>query len=155
MLRLPDVRGALEHHVLEQVGEAGLARDLVLRADVVPDVHRRDGREVVLRDDQPEAVGQPRLREVDGGNEHPRMLAQRRQLGMATCRDPLGERSDVGDLGDDVGVERLGRGDRGLDRGQARDALGDRSVADLGGVTDRTRARRRRVDDEPDARRTG
>ena len=26
VLRLPDVRGALEHHVLEQVGEAGLAR---------------------------------------------------------------------------------------------------------------------------------
>ena len=83
VLSLADVPRALEHHVLEQVGEAGLALDLVLRADVVPEVHRRDGREMVLGDDQPEAVGQARLGEGNLGNEHPRMLAQRGQTGIA------------------------------------------------------------------------
>ena len=44
--------------MLEQVREAGLARDLVLGADVVPDVDRHDGREMVLGDDQAQAVGE-------------------------------------------------------------------------------------------------
>ena len=63
---LPTLRDALEHHVLEEVGEAGLARDLVLRADVVPDVDRDDGREVVLGDDQAEAVGEALVGEGHG-----------------------------------------------------------------------------------------
>ena len=70
VLGLPDVRRALEHHVLEQVGEAGLARDLVLGADVVPDVHGHDGREVVLDDDQAQAVGQALVGELDDGDGH-------------------------------------------------------------------------------------
>ena len=44
VLALFDVRRALEHHVLEQVREAGLAGLLVLAADRVPQVdghHRR------------------------------------------------------------------------------------------------------------------
>ena len=41
------VARAGEHHVLEQVREAGAARRLVLRADVIPDVHR-DGRRRVI-----------------------------------------------------------------------------------------------------------
>src|SRR5262245_51870084 len=59
------------------MGEAGLARDLVLRADVVPDVHGHDGCEMVLGDDQAQPVGQPRFRELDLGDEHARMLSQR------------------------------------------------------------------------------
>ena len=47
---------ALEHEVLEQVGEAGAAPDLVLRAHVVPDVHRHDGRLAVLVHDDGQAV---------------------------------------------------------------------------------------------------
>ena len=70
VLRLADVRAALEHHVLEQVREAGLARDLVLGADVVPEVHGDDGREVVLGDDQAQAVGQALVGELDDGDGH-------------------------------------------------------------------------------------
>ena len=70
MLGLADVPAALEHHVLEQVGEAGLAGDLVLRADAVPDVDRDDRREVVLGDDQAEAVGQALVGEGDDRDGH-------------------------------------------------------------------------------------
>ncbi len=70
VLRLADVRAALEHHVLEQVREAGLARDLVLGADVVPEVHGDHGREVVLGDDQAQPVRQALIAELDDGNGH-------------------------------------------------------------------------------------
>ena len=56
VLGLGHVLGALEHHVLEEVREARLARLLVLGADGVPDVDRDDRGEVVLGDDQAEAV---------------------------------------------------------------------------------------------------
>ena len=65
VLGLGDVPRALEHDVLEEVGEAGLARDLVLRADVVPEVDRDDGREVVLGDDDAQAVGEALVAEDD------------------------------------------------------------------------------------------
>ena len=52
------VLGALEHHVLEQVGEPGAARPLVLRTHVVPDVDRHHGDGVVLVQDHVQAVGQ-------------------------------------------------------------------------------------------------
>ena len=42
-----------------------LPGDLVLRADVVPEVDRDDGREVVLGDDEPEAVGEALVAERD------------------------------------------------------------------------------------------
>ena len=68
VLGLADVRRALEHHVLEEVREAGLARLLVLRSDVVPDVDRHDRRQVVLGDDQAEAVREALVGEGNGGN---------------------------------------------------------------------------------------
>ena len=56
MLARPDVLGALEHHVLEQVREAGAPLALVARADVVDDGDREHRRDVILGDDQPQAV---------------------------------------------------------------------------------------------------
>jgi len=58
------VLGSLEHHVLEQVGEAGATRPLVLGADAVADVHRRQGQRVVLQQEHGQPVGQPVL--LDG-----------------------------------------------------------------------------------------
>ena len=52
--------------MLEEVGEAGPARRLVLRADVVPEVDGDDRRQVVGRDDDAQAVGQRALAEADG-----------------------------------------------------------------------------------------
>jgi len=65
VLGLGDVAGALEHDVLEQMGEAGLAPHLVLRADVVPEVDRDHRSEVVLGDDDPQAVGETLVAEGD------------------------------------------------------------------------------------------
>ena len=70
VLGLPDVCGALEHDVLEEVGEARLAGHFVLRADVVPDVHRDDRCEVILGDDESEAVGLALVGERHGGDRH-------------------------------------------------------------------------------------
>ena len=84
---------ALEHQVLEQVREAGLAGDLVLGADAVPDVHGDDGREMVLGDDQAQAVGQALVAERDTGRGHrqtPRGLG-----GWARCA-PVGVGRIVG-----------------------------------------------------------
>ena len=53
--------------MLEQVGEAGAAPDLVLRAHVVPDVHGHDRRLAVLVDDDGQAVVEPPQRV---GNVH-------------------------------------------------------------------------------------
>jgi hypothetical protein len=63
------------------------------------------------------------------------------------------ERPDVGETVGDGRVERLGGGDRGLDRGQAEDPLRGGGQPDLGGVADRPRAWGWRVDDEPDVAR--
>ena len=60
-----EVLRAVEHQVLEEVREAGLARPLVLGADVVPDVHGDDRRLVVLVDDERQAVGEHVARERD------------------------------------------------------------------------------------------
>ena len=70
VLGLGHVAGALEHDVLEQMREAGLARDLVLGADVVPDVDRHDRRQVVFRDDQAKAVGEAFVCEPDARDGH-------------------------------------------------------------------------------------
>ena len=50
------ILGAVEHQMLEQMGEAGLALGLVLGADIVPDADADDRRLVVLVDDDGEAV---------------------------------------------------------------------------------------------------
>ena len=52
------VLGALEHQVLEEMREAGAARRLVLRADVIPEVHRHDRAGVILVDEHVEPVGE-------------------------------------------------------------------------------------------------
>ena len=56
----PDVLRALEHHVLEEVREAGAPRLLVLRADVIPDCEVDDRRRVIFGQDHGQPVGQRR-----------------------------------------------------------------------------------------------
>ena len=84
-----DVRGALEHHVLEEVGEAGAAGLLVARADVVPEVHGDDGRGAVGAQQDPEAVVEDvladRVRGGRGGHARHR-AAGREQVGMRAIR---------------------------------------------------------------------
>ena len=65
VLRLGHVAAALEHEVLEEVGEPGLARLLVLGADVVPEVDGDDRRYPVGRDDDAQSVGERVLAEAD------------------------------------------------------------------------------------------
>ena len=60
-----DVFGPLEHHVLEQVREAGPALPLVARSDVVDHGDGEHRRDVILGDDEPQAVRQPGLGEHD------------------------------------------------------------------------------------------
>ena len=50
--------GALEHHVLEEVGEAGASGALVDRPDVVPEVDGDEGEAMVFVGEDDEAVGQ-------------------------------------------------------------------------------------------------
>ena len=61
-----DVRGSLEHEVLEEVREPGAARLLARRADVIPDVHRRERHGVVLVQDHVQPVRQRELGEGHG-----------------------------------------------------------------------------------------
>ena len=68
VLGLGDVAGSLEHDVLEEVREPGLALHFVLRPDVVPEVDRDDRREVILGDDDPQAVVETLVAEHDVGD---------------------------------------------------------------------------------------
>ena len=61
------VLGALEHQMLEQVGKAGVAGALVLRADVIPEVDRDDRARVVFVEQEVQAVVQ---RVAGEGNVH-------------------------------------------------------------------------------------
>src|SRR5262249_21102386 len=62
-----DVLAALEQHVLEEVGEAGPARPLVLRADVIPEVDS-DQREAAIEvEDEAQPVPQGVLGEAEVG----------------------------------------------------------------------------------------
>ncbi len=90
VLLIPHVLGALEHHVLEEVGEPGLAHRLAGRADVIGDVevHQRIG--LVRRQDHGQAVVEPvhlvgnaefaflldLLRHQSGGRQHRQREAQ-------------------------------------------------------------------------------
>jgi hypothetical protein len=58
-LALGVLRRALEHHVLEHVGEPGAAHHLVARADLVPDLHRDDRRLGGFDQQHFHAVGEP------------------------------------------------------------------------------------------------
>ena len=71
------VLGALEHNVLEEVGEAGAVRLLVLRADVVPDVDGGNRNRAVDVHDQVEAVAQGVLLEGDVGRHQGSVLMSR------------------------------------------------------------------------------
>ena len=64
---LVQVLGALEHHVLEQVGEPAPAGPLVLGPHVVPGVDRHHGGGVVDMEDHLEAVVQGVGLDVEGG----------------------------------------------------------------------------------------
>ena len=57
------VLGPLEHQMLEQVREAGLARPFVLRADVIPQVHGDDRARAVFVKEDVESVVERVLRE--------------------------------------------------------------------------------------------
>src|SRR5207302_80743 len=59
------VLGALEHQVLEEMGEPGAVDGLVLRADVVPNVDRGHGDGMILVEDDVQAVAEGVLLELD------------------------------------------------------------------------------------------
>ena len=63
-------RRALEHHVLEEVGQPGRAGPLVARPDAVPDLDGDDRAPVVLQHEHPQAI-------VQGGLGHARAGGQR------------------------------------------------------------------------------
>ena len=52
------VLGALEHEVLKEMRETGATRPLVLRSDVIPEVHRHDRDVAILMDDDIQAIGE-------------------------------------------------------------------------------------------------
>ena len=67
-----DVLGALEHHVLEEMREAGATGTLVLRADVIRHRYVHDRSRVILRQDHAQPVPERRdlvlkLRGTDSG----------------------------------------------------------------------------------------
>jgi hypothetical protein len=64
-----EVPGGLEHHVLEEMGEAGAALRIVLRPDAVPDLDGDVGGGPVGRDIDLEPVGQGAVG-VDDGRHH-------------------------------------------------------------------------------------
>ena len=73
------VLAALEHHVLEQVREAGASGLLVLRADVIPELQMDDRRRVILVEDHRQAVRQHRVRVFEFGRTGPRVHRRGRQ----------------------------------------------------------------------------
>ncbi len=56
-----DLRRALEHEVLEEVGKPRPSLGLVARADVVPEADRGNGSEVVLGEHHAQPIGEPVL----------------------------------------------------------------------------------------------
>jgi hypothetical protein len=56
---------SLEHQVLEEVREPGMAWTFVLGSDVIPEVHRNDRARVVLVQQNIKAIGQRVLAERD------------------------------------------------------------------------------------------
>ncbi len=58
---------ALEHQVLEEVGEASLAVPLVLRSDVIPEIDGDEGEPRISANNDVEAVREGQLAEGDRG----------------------------------------------------------------------------------------
>ena len=65
MRLLADVLGAFEHHVLEEVCEAGAPGALVQRTDVIPEVDGDQRQPVILMRDDREPIGQRVLLVLD------------------------------------------------------------------------------------------
>ena len=85
VLAVADVVRSLEHHVLEQVGEAGAPGSFVARADVVSDVQCDDRCAVVLDELYTQAVGERGVGEFDA--DRSRMGFAFRGTGDANCRE--------------------------------------------------------------------
>ena len=64
---LAEALRALEHHVLEEVRDAGFALLLVARADLVPEHQRDDGVEMALCQDHAHAVRERALLDAGAG----------------------------------------------------------------------------------------
>ena len=62
-----DLVGALEHQMLEEVGDAGGAARLVGGADLVPDHLSHHGSTVIGDDEELQAVGQSELADAGAG----------------------------------------------------------------------------------------
>jgi hypothetical protein len=71
------VLGAFEHHVLEEVGEAGAPGALVQRADVVPQVDRDQRQPMIFPEDDLKSVRQRVLLILEIGNLERRRLRSR------------------------------------------------------------------------------
>ncbi len=81
-----NVLGPLEHHVLEHVGDAANADVLVLRSDVIENLHRRDGRLVIGEEEHLQPVRQRPALDVQLGRRHRRGGGGRRLGGLAGPR---------------------------------------------------------------------
>ena len=79
-----DVLRSLEHHVLEQVREAGTSRAFVLRSDVIPDLQVHDRRRVIFEEHHVHAVGQRGHRVVEPRRPHRRIGGA---PGAENCRE--------------------------------------------------------------------
>ena len=84
-----DVLRALEHHVLEEVREAGEPLALVARADVVRDVKRNDGRAVVLHELHAQTILQRDLGELHADLRRRRSIRQRHDRNRQNSCDTI------------------------------------------------------------------
>ena len=81
------VLGALEHHVLEQMGKAGAPRLLILGTHMVPDIHRRQRQGIILMQDNLQPVRQRKL--LPGNPRHkPTILSFRSDRPVLAFRPP-------------------------------------------------------------------
>ena len=87
VLALVDVLRALEHHVLEEVREAGLAGLFVLACDVVPQVDGDHRRAVIPRQDHAQAIFQAMAIDGDGRHGLPRLA----EMWWLTAARPAGQ----------------------------------------------------------------
>ena len=101
--------GLVEHEVLEQVREAGLARLLVARADAEPREVAEDGRALVDQDEQAQAVAEPEaLENVRRVDAEPAGVAERDRSFERPFRGE--RRGALVDARDERGELRVGHG---------------------------------------------
>jgi hypothetical protein len=99
---------AIEHQMLEQMGEAGLAAGLVLGADIVPGADRDHRRLTVLVDDNRQAVLE--LEHLIGNGHLADQRADRRGLRRGGARNGRGRFGNRAGRGGGAGGERRGTG---------------------------------------------